>query len=190
MLGKSGAADLQRKMTVHILEKVRRLAMARKTDVEIRYEGGDHQRMAQWLGADLTFSAQKSGDIGRRMALAVEDAAANGFDAIVIIGSDIPGITTDILEQAFIRLENTDIVLGPARDGGYYLIGIHMRCLKRAVPAMFNGIGWGTDTVLSETLHAAGTLNLTHALLAVLADVDRPADVVHWEKAIGSETKH
>jgi len=190
MLGKSGAADLQRKMTVHILENVRRLANGRKTDVEIRYEGGDHQRMAQWLGADLTFSAQKSGNIGRRMALAIEDAAANGFDAIVIIGSDIPGITTGILEQAFSRLEHKDIVLGPARDGGYYLIGIHVRCLKRAVPAIFNGIDWGTDTVLSETLHVAATLNLTHALLELLADVDRPADVVHWEEAIDGETRH
>lgn len=190
MLGKSGAADLQRKMTVHILEKVRRLAILRGVNVEIRYEGGDQLRLKQWLGADLTFSAQESGDIGQRMALAIQDASAGGFDATVIIGSDIPGITTDILTRAFVRLEKKDIVLGPAEDGGYYLIGIHTRCQKRAVPALFNGINWGAGTVLSETLHMANTLNLTHSLLEPLGDVDRPDDLIHWEKAIKNDTRY
>jgi rSAM/selenodomain-associated transferase 1 len=189
-LGKYGAADLQRKMTVHILEKVRRLAIQRGTDVEIRYEGGDPQRMKQWLGTDLRFSSQESGDIGRRMARAIESAAAGGFLKTIIFGSDIPGITTDILSRAFIRLKKEDIVLGPAKDGGYYLIGIHDRCLKRAVPILFEGIDWGTDTVLAKTLQAADRLDLTYVLLEPLGDVDWPEDLIHWEKAIRDDTKH
>ncbi len=189
-LGTSGAADLQRKMTVHILEKARQLAMLRRAEIEIRYEGGDLRQMEQWLGTDLIFTAQEPGDIGRRMALALEDAGAGGFDKTVIIGSDIPGITADILTEAFIRLRNKDIVLGPAKDGGYYLIGIHFHCLKRAVPALFGGIDWGTGTVLTKTLHLANTLNLTHALLEPLGDVDRPEDLYRWEKVARENRMH
>ncbi|MEA3232435.1 MAG: hypothetical protein U9Q05_11840, partial [Thermodesulfobacteriota bacterium] len=76
LLGKTGAADLQRRMTAHALEKVRRLAVRRGVDVEIRYEGGDEWRMKHWLGMDLVFAAQGTGDIGRRMALALKTASA------------------------------------------------------------------------------------------------------------------
>jgi len=181
-LGKKGAADLQREMTTHIFYRVRALIPLRGVEIEIRYEGGTLCQMQQWLGADMIFSPQKPGDIGRRMARAIGDASADGVDATVIIGSDIPGISTGILNRAFVRLKDNDIVLGPARDGGYYLIGIDARCLKNAVPALFNGIDWGADTVLARTLDVAGRLNLTHALLEPLADVDRPEDLVHWEK--------
>ena len=184
LLGKTGAADLQRRMTVHALEKVRRLAVRRGMDVEIRYEGGDEWRMKQWLGSDLVFAAQGTGDIGRRMALALKTASADGFDTTVIIGSDIPGITTDILTQAFDWLEQKDLVFGPARDGGYFLIGIQALCLKKAASGLFNHIDWGTETVLAKPLHAADTLGLTYSLLDSLGDVDRPADIAHWEKAI------
>jgi rSAM/selenodomain-associated transferase 1 len=177
-------------MTVHILEKARQLAMLRRAEIEIRYEGGDLRQMEQWLGTDLIFTAQEPGDIGRRMALALEDAGADGFDKTVIIGSDIPGITADILTEAFIRLEKKDIVLGPAKDGGYYLIGIHSRCLKRALPALFDGIAWGTETVLKETLHLANSLNLTHTLLEPLGDVDRPEDLSRWEKVAKENRMH
>jgi len=184
LLGKTGAADLQRRMTAHVLEKVRRLAVQRGVSVEIRYEGGDEGRMKQWLGTDLAFAIQGTGDIGRRMARAFKTAMADGFDTTVIIGSDIPGITAGILAQAFDWMEQKDLVFGPARDGGYYLIGIEVLCLKKAAPGLFNHIDWGTKTVLVETLHAADTLGLTYSLLNYLGDVDRPADIAHWEKVI------
>ena len=184
LLGKTGAADLQRRMTSHALEKVRRLAVRRGVDVEIRYDGGDEWRMKQWLGTDLIFVAQGTGDIGRRMTRALKTASADGFDTMAIIGSDIPGITTGILAQAFDWLDQKDLVFGPARDGGYYLIGIQALRLKKAAPGLFNHIDWGTETVLAETLHAADTLGLTYSLLNYLGDVDRPADIAHWEKVI------
>ena len=184
LLGETGAADLQRRMTVHALDKVRRLSARRGVDVEIRYEGGDDRRMKQWLGTDLVFTVQGTGDIGQRMALALKAASADGFDTTIIIGSDIPGITTGILAQAFDWLEQKDLVFGPARDGGYYLIGIQALCLKKAVPGLLNHIDWGSRTVLAKTLHAADTLGLTYSLLDSLGDVDRPADIAHWEKVI------
>ncbi len=189
-LGKAGAAELQREMTEHILGKVRQLAILRGTEIEIRYEGGNLRQMQQWLGSDLLFNVQKSGDIGRRMARAIEDASAEGVGTTVIIGSDIPEISTDVLIRSFMRLEDSDIVLGPAKDGGYYLIGIHVRCLKKAVPTLFDGIDWGTGTVLAKTLHTAQTLNLTHALLEPLGDVDRPEDLSRWEKAVRDNCTH
>jgi rSAM/selenodomain-associated transferase 1 len=184
VLGKKGAADLQRRMTVHTLEKVRRLAARRKVDVEVRYEGGDERRMKQWLGTDLVVAAQGTGDIGRRMARAFHTALADGFDTTVIIGSDIPGITTDILARAFGWLEQKDLVFGPARDGGYYLIGIRADCLKKAASDLFSHIDWGTGTVLAETLRVVDALGLSYSLLNVLGDVDWPADIPRWEKAL------
>ena len=184
ILGEKGAADLQRRMTVHTLEIVRRLAARRRMDVEIRYEGGDEWRMKQWLGTDWVLAAQGTGDIGRRMARALHTALADGFDSAVIIGSDIPEITTGILVRAFGWLEQKDLVFGPAKDGGYYLIGIRADCLKKAAPALFNHIDWGTGTVLAETLHVVDTLDLSYSLLDVLGDVDWPADIPRWEKAL------
>jgi len=190
LLGKAGAADLQRRMTVHALDKVRRLAVRRGVDVEIRYDGGDEWRMKQWLGTDLVFAAQGTGDIGRRMAFALKTASADDFDTTVIIGSDIPGITTDILTQAFDWLEQKDLVFGPARDGGYYLIGIQALCLKKAASGLFNHIDWGTEKVLAKTLHAADTLGLTYSLLDSLGDVDWPEDIAQWEKIIKDTTRY
>lgn len=184
MLGKRGAADLQRRMTTHTLEQVRYLVVRRGVDVEIRYEGGDQKRMRQWLGTDLAFTTQGTGDIGRRMAHAFETALADDIDAAVIIGSDIPGITTGILVQAFSRLEQKDLVFGPATDGGYYLIGIRMFCVEKAIPGLFRNIEWGTAAVLSKTLRVADDLELTYSLLESLGDVDRPADIGYWEKVI------
>jgi rSAM/selenodomain-associated transferase 2/rSAM/selenodomain-associated transferase 1 len=181
-MGADSAAHLQRLMTEHVISKTRRLAAIRKVSVEVYYEGGNEDLMRAWLGPYFAYTPQSRGDLDRRMSCAFEAAFASGIEKVVIIGSDIPGITTDILQQAFDILQNKDLVLGPANDGGYYLIGLQNASFRREHPALFTNIPWGTDKVLDKSLNIAAEIGLTFELLTELADVDRPQDLCAWEK--------
>ena len=102
---------------------------------------------------------------------------------MVIIGSDIPDITTNIMQKAFEALNQNDLVLGPAADGGYYLIGVHRKTFRHWNPQLFSDISWGTDRVLPQTLGIAQKLGLNYSLLDTLRDVDRPEDLEVWQRA-------
>ncbi|MCP5046429.1 MAG: glycosyltransferase, partial [bacterium] len=183
-LGTDGAAELQRQMTRHIVSRVTEFTALDPTPLEIRFDGGNKNLMAVWLGAGFDYSFQGKGDIGLRMGRALEDGFGDGYDTVVIIGSDIPDITADIIHKAFEGLKNQDLVLGPAVDGGYYLIGMHKSTFIQANPRLFNEIRWGTDGVLSHTLAVAEELRLSYLLLDTLNDVDRPEDLAVWQHAL------
>ena len=178
-LGPEGAAELQHKMTLHTLRSARDLRRLRRTEVTVRYSGGDEQAMRSLYGADLGLAPQGEGDLGQRLRRITDEAFANGTDALVIIGSDCPELTPAIMQEAFDALRRHDVVLGPASDGGYYLIG-----LRRPAPELFDGIAWGTNAVLTQTLQAASRLGLSTATLGVLNDVDLPADLPVWHRAL------
>jgi rSAM/selenodomain-associated transferase 2/rSAM/selenodomain-associated transferase 1 len=177
-LGPDGAAGLQRLMTEHTLTRVRELQRYRPVSVEVRYEGGNKHLIEQWLGADIPSRPQGNGDLGQRMARAFQEAFQAGMGRVVLVGTDIPHITPRILHGAFEGLRSTDVVLGPARDGGYYLIG-----MRRASPQLFVDLPWGTEMVMERTKRIAHDLGFSVVLLDTLDDVDRPEDLHLWEKA-------
>jgi hypothetical protein len=181
-LGPQGAAELQRQMTVHVLSQATPLARLRKMELEVRYEGGSSQLMRTWLGDQTTFVHQGTGNIGERMARALLDAVTQGIDTAVLIGSDIPGISTTLLEDAFEKVNDRTVVLGPAKDGGYYLIGLSAQGHLKAVPGIFEGMPWGTSDVLQETCGRLRRKGLTYCLLDFLDDIDRPEDLAIWER--------
>jgi rSAM/selenodomain-associated transferase 1 len=181
-LGPVGAADLQRQMTAHIVAQALPLKESRNLKVEVRYDGGDEGLMRAWLGDALRYRPQGPGDIGRRMARAFCDARDRGHTSIVVIGADIPEMTTALLNRAFETLQNDTVVLGPAADGGYYLIGLPSRVAARPVPDLFSNMAWGTATVLPETCRRLQRKGLAYTLLETLNDVDRPADLPIWEQ--------
>ena len=183
-LGAEGAAELQRQMTRHIVSRVAQFAGLYSTPLEVRFDGGNKNLMEAWLGIGLDYSPQGKGDIGLRMGRALADGFGSGYDPVVIVGSDIPAITADIIQEAFKGLKKKDLVLGPASDGGYYLIGMHKTTFIQANPRLFNGIQWGTDVVLSKTLAVAKELRLKYILLDTLDDVDRPEDLEIWQRAV------
>jgi len=189
-LGPHGAAALQRRMTEHLLINVRRLGDVRPVALEIRYAGGSRELMQGWLGCSPMYTPQSCGDLDRRMGSAFNDAFGSGVDAAVIVGTDIPGITPEILNQAFAALQNWDLAFGPAHDGGYYLIGMHKNSFGRALPQLFSGIPWGTADVLDISLKIAAKIGLTVALLEKLQDVDRPEDIRVWEQQTGIAVNH
>jgi rSAM/selenodomain-associated transferase 2/rSAM/selenodomain-associated transferase 1 len=138
--------------------------------------------MRTWLGSEWCYLPQASGDLGRRMASAFADAFRSGPELAVLVGTDVPDLTAPILYHAFRQLQDRELVLGPAEDGGYYLIGLARSVFERAAPRLFSGIGWGTGAVLDQTLAAAEELALSWSLTDRLADVDRPEDVGLWER--------
>jgi rSAM/selenodomain-associated transferase 1 len=170
-LGPQGAADFHRRLTEHAVGEARRLVRRRGVALEIHYEGGDSRRMRDWLGTDLCFRAQAAGDLGSRMQSSIA-AALERADRAVIMGSDCTELTAEVLERAFTSLSRHELVLGPARDGGYYLIG-----LRGAVSELFAGPTWGSGSVLAQTLAIARARGLSVHLLVPLSDVDRPEDL-------------
>ncbi len=175
-LGPEGSCELHRRMTELALEQVRELTLSRPVSIEVRFEGGDAHLIQEWLGPDLSYSPQGQGDLGIRMERAFQDAFRDGFQAVVLIGSDCPARTSNILQKAFDGLGNNDLILGPALDGGYYLIGLQKAC------PLFANIPWGSPEVFRKTLEKARTLGLSFFLIDTLQDIDRPEDLPLWER--------
>ncbi len=176
-LGAVGAANLQRQMTEHTILQVQELQKNTAVSWEVRFAGGNSQLMQDWLGADLVYHSQGEGDLGARMARSLAHAFESGAERVIIIGIDCPGINSHILSQAFTQLHTFDLTLGPAIDGGYYLIG-----LCRLIPELFVNIDWGTSHVLQQTVNIANKLKVSLAYLPALADVDLPEDLPIWEQ--------
>jgi rSAM/selenodomain-associated transferase 1 len=112
-------------------------------------------------------------DLGLRMKAAFNELLPV-HSSVILIGTDIPHLTTNILEESILLLKNTDVILGPSDDGGYYLIGI-----KKTNDYLFQNMTWSIDTVLSESIQRIGKKNKTYNLLKTLPDIDTAED---WEK--------
>ena len=173
VLGKVGAANLHRLMAGRTIARALFLENSRRLSVEIHHAGGSQQQMQDWLGTDLIYQNQIDGDLGAKMTAAFQNSFDSGVDKVAIIGTDCPDLKPEILAQAFDELSDRDLVLGPAKDGGYYLIG-----MRRAIPELFGGINWGTSEVFGSTRAIAQNLHLNIAYLPILADIDLPEDLL------------
>lgn len=164
-LDADGAAELQRRMTEFTLKQ----ALAVGVPVEVRFTNGSVGQMRQWLGTRPTYVDQGEGDLGSRMNRAFQKHFGRGARRVVVVGCDCPENRSDTIARAFEMLEEEPCVIGPAHDGGYYLIG-----LNRPQPELFRAIDWGTAQVLEQTL-AASPRKIK--LLPTLSDVDEVEDL-------------
>lgn len=178
MLGAEGAAQLHERMTRLTLAWADTLAHAQPIDVQVQFTGADESAMAARFGAQFRYVPQCDGDLGARLEQAIGKAFQEGCQRVVVVGTDCPTLSEGIARRAIDHLADHDMVLGPAEDGGYYLIG-----LSKPVPTLFHDIAWSTDQVLEQTLAAANQSDLRIALLPTLPDVDLPEDLVRWEKS-------
>ena len=133
------------------------------------------------IASDFGFYRQKGRYLGERM-LDVFNALAATDMKIVIIGSDSPGLPGSYISRAFDELNKKDIVLGPAYDGGYYLIG-----LKKPCRAIFAGVKWGASSVFAQTLKKAKELKMKIAVLGSWYDIDTPQDLKYLQKGFSHE---
>jgi rSAM/selenodomain-associated transferase 2/rSAM/selenodomain-associated transferase 1 len=174
-LGAEGAAEFQRLLTEHTVITVRRAGFP----ASIHYAGASRRKFQGWLGPGLDYWEQIGTDLGQRMAKGLNRVFQQGSGPCVLIGCDCPEISAELLAEAFTRLEDHEVVLGPATDGGYYLIG-----LQRPVPELFEKIVWGTADVCEQTASHCQRLNLKTAFLKTLPDVDWPDDLAAAENAL------
>jgi len=179
-LGERRAADLQRRMTERTLAIAAELTLKGLAAVEVHYDGGTAEKMAAVFGKEQTYIPQEPGaGLGDRLLAAFHRCFEEGADRVVIVGTDCPGLSASLMRRAFEELEQASLVLGPARDGGYYLIG-----LQDPAPPLFENMPWGTDGLFVRTVNRAREISLSTALLIPLDDVDRPEDLPVWESAI------
>jgi len=173
-IGREGAARLQFLMTRHLLEQALRLPSG--TAVEVRFSGGSRQLMSALFGAGLDMVPQMGPDLGARMAAALTQGLTRA-ERVILVGSDCPFVDGALLCRAFEKLLDHDVVLGPAADGGYYLIGLSRRAARDGVAALFSGIDWGSPRVLDQTRQKASGKGWTVAQVATLPDIDLPEDI-------------
>lgn len=178
-LGSKGAAGLHTYLAEQTLIRAREAAVLRPALLSLWYTGASQRQMTEWLGSALPLIPQQGKDLGERMAAAFQAAWAKGMQRAVLIGSDCPALTPALIVQALAELTRHDLVLGPASDGGYYLIGLRRDLAPGTHAYLFQDINWGTDTVYRTTLARAAATKLTLTTLQELHDIDRPEDLRH-----------
>ncbi len=171
--GAERASEIYRRLANDTLALVRSFSSTRRCVASVFFSGGNEFDMGEAFGHDLTYLPQRSDTLGSRLIHANEHAFSLGASRVVTIGTDCNQLTEDHLAKAFDALEFHDVVIGPATDGGYYLIGTN-----HFQPLLFEGIAWGTDQVFSKTVEIARKSQQRIAKLEPLGDVDFPEDVV------------
>ncbi len=133
---------------------------------------------------DLEFKVeiQEGQNLGQRLLNAFKRVFHDGIMKAVIVASDVPDLSADIVEKAIGSLDDSDVVIGPCYDGGYYLIGI-----KEPHQELFRGVSWGTEQVCQQTLVAADKSGLAVGQLSTLIDIDTEEDLRWWSEVNGSK---
>ena len=166
------------KVYIQLLEHTQLISKQLKIDKYLFYDKVTANKMP-W-GDDIYYTAyQIESDLGSKMQNAFEQLFLKGYDRVVIIGSDCYELTPEIIEQAFELLNTSDAVLGPAKDGGYYLLG-----LRKMIPQLFSDVAWSTDKVFSETVKTLENLNLSYSTTPILSDIDTIKDLTQELKLL------
>ena len=161
--GAKGAAQIYAGLLRHTVEQ----AEASGLPVELRTTGGNDDAFRAVVGYGPTLVPQGDGDLGAKLAR-VEGPA-------LIVGSDCPGVIPNLFVAAATALAERGVVIGPATDGGYYLLGFN-----RDVSFLFENMEWSTQSVFGETMARLAARQIAPAVLPELADIDEPADLAQW----------
>jgi len=165
-IGQGAATDLYKSFVADILTTLHTLNVNFKI---VFYPPDAEKKIQQWLGEGYSYIRQTGKDLGQRMKNAFLQAFSDGFDKVVLIGSDIPDLPAEYLELAFKALETNGVVVGPSSDGGYYLIGFAKEAF---LPDVFEGITWSSADVFEQTLNILKKHKQRVYLLPQWHDVD------------------
>lgn len=135
----------------------------------------DEPEISRWVGPGFSIAIQEGEDLGQRLKNAFSSVFNSGMQKVIAVASDVPDLSTDIMNKSLQTLDNNDIVIGPCYDGGYYLLG-----MKRLQNHLFDGISWSTEHVYRQTIAAAKKHGLTAGQLQPLMDIDTEDDIYRW----------
>lgn len=170
-IGEEEALNAYRKMVEYFLSR-----LPTEFPVEIYYTpAGAESQVCAWLGDQYNFYTQSNGDLGERLKSAWRESFERGAEALVLLGGDCPYIDRSVLEEVGKGLINHDFVIGPAFDGGYYLLAG-----KQFEPELFVDINWSTESVFRETLDRIKASGRSVTILKPLEDID---DLNSWRRA-------
>ena len=176
------AARMQWALTRHTVAVARAAAGRSGAQLCLAADGLGPRALRRWgveLGAERS-QAQGGGCLGTRMQRQLRRGFRAGAEQVVLIGSDLPGLDCADLTAAFAALDHKPLVLGPAGDGGYWLIGLNRQGFAQAGARLMSGVAWGSSQVLADTLSRAAQLELTCTLLRLQNDLDRRGDLEPW----------
>ena len=177
-LGKQGACDLYIQLLTRLENTLKNLVDKTHSQVALWIAGDDqHEAFIPWQSFATFYRQPNEADLGVRMAMAVQSALARGR-LPVLIGVDVPDLDEAYLINCTQQLESHELVISPAEDGGYGLLG-----MKQFYAELFEGKIWGTDSVFEKTKKDLDALRLKVAYLPRVWDVDEPADAKRWLQA-------
>jgi len=171
VLGEEGACALHKEMVEHIFSRVNEFAKGRDVRSCLHIAGAGLEEAIDWLG-EGDFYLQAEGDLGYKMKVAAEKSFKLGASKVLIVGTDCPALTSGVFGDAITGLDDHDLVMAPAYDGGYVLIG-----LSGMHGVLFENIEWGTSKVLEQSLSQAKINQLKFCLLDTMSDVDIEEDL-------------
>ncbi len=181
ILGEEGAARLQKNLTENVVAEYDRMHGC-DTFLLVHYSGGSERLMQEWLGSEYFYRSQPQGDLGTRMAESFREGMLAGAEHILLVGSDIPLLNSQIMLEGFEALQKGEVVLGPSRDGGFYAIGCCRQDAGALLPGLFSGIEWSTSTVFTTIMNRLVTAGRKPVLLPTLSDIDSPEDLKLFER--------
>lgn len=181
-LSGSEAADLYKCFVSDTLKCVSKVSLSPK--LQVAYQPHSKAANLSWLGLKRPpdIFKQEGRSLGERLIHAFGQAFGRGSNQVVIIGSDSPHLPADYIDQAFKALEDADVVLGPSKDGGYYLIGLSRPCLK-----LFDDVSWSTDQVFERTAHNAQQLGYKLRILPSHYDIDTIDDLMFLHQELANK---
>jgi len=178
-LGTEKAAEFYRLCTDTTIGEIKQLSRVVERYIFFA-EPVDKYEMRHLDGLGFKVAVQEGESLGQRLCNAFGRVLEKGAQKVVIVASDVPDLSAKIIKEAISGLDNSDVVIGPCYDGGYYLIG-----MKELHEELFDSISWGTERVYQQTLDAAKKKGLTVSQLPILIDIDTEADLRQWSEVDG-----
>ncbi len=177
VIGPDASLAVHRRLTSHVLAEVEMAVdlatLSGGIDAEIRVTPDEEAPGARtWVPSSIRIRPQGSGDLGDRMRRAFDEGFAEGAKFVLVVGTDCPGFTRRDPADAFAALSRADVVLGPAADGGFWLLGA-----RGPTPELFHDVPWSTSAVLEATKSLARAAGRTVEFLETLADIDTVDDL-------------
>jgi rSAM/selenodomain-associated transferase 1 len=133
------------------------------------------EQVMEWAGSNFNYYSQQGSDLGIKMYNAFTTVFKKGYKKAIIVGTDTPDVSMNIVKNAISVLDKYSVVIGPANDGGYYLLGYKSKLMD-----LFSGIEWSTDTVFDNTIEKLNNSKMNYFVLDELTDIDTLKDLQYW----------
>lgn len=148
-------------------------------------EENEIEKVMKWAGNNFNYYSQQGIDLGLKMYNSFETIFKKGYKKVIIIGTDAPDFSINIVQSAISVLDNYSVVIGPANDGGYYLLGFKSKLID-----LFSGIEWSTNSVFDKTIEKLNNSKTNYFILDELTDIDTSEDLRIWLKHYKGDAAH